>query len=395
MSAVPTEQSAAVLRATAGVVAEHAEQISAVFYRRLLSTHPRVAPMFSRSGQASGAQQRALAAALVAFTEHLLGEPRSPFDAVVRRIAHRHASLGVAPEQYPLVGRQLLAAVAEVLGDAVTPRVHDAWDEAYWLFATALVAEEARAYQRMGTDPARPWRPWRVTARTVAAPEVVSFDLLPTGLDPLPTFRPGQYVTVAVDLPDGGRQARPYSLSRAPGSGSLRITVRRVPAVGTAPQGVVSAYLHEQVKVGDVLDVSPPAGDVTLTPGTDPLVLVSAGIGITPMIAMMGHTARLRPQRTVVAAHADRSPEHHPLRAEMLEIGALLRDFQLHTRYEPHSPVQIDVDALPLPEGARVYLCGPLPFMRDVRAGLLRRGLSPDHIRYEIFGPDPWAGNPT
>ncbi len=405
MDVLPTDRCAAGLAATAGSVAENAPQITAAFYRRLFTARPELRALFNEGNQATGRQARALAAALVTFAGHLLGVPGPPIDPILRRIAHRHASLGVAPGQYPVVGTHLLAAVGEVLGEAMTPAAHEAWDEAYWLFATALVAEEARVYQRIGADPGHPWRPWRVTARTVATPEVVSFDLVPVGPDPLPGYLAGQYVTVAVDLPGGDRQARQYSLSRAPGTGSLRITVRRVPAVGDAPAGAVSSHLHDRVNVGDVLDVSPPAGDVTLAPGTGPLVLVSAGIGITPMIAMLGHTARLRPERTVVAAHADRGPRQHALRSDLLNIGALLRDFHLHTWYDApahgevaagetrhHGP--IDVGALPLPDGARAYLCGPLPFMRDVRAGLLARGLSPERIRYEIFGPDPWAGTP-
>ncbi|WP_041939612.1 MULTISPECIES: globin domain-containing protein [Frankia] len=418
-----SERSAAVVGATAGVVAEHAVEITAAFYPRVFDAHPELLNLFNQGNQATGEQRQALAAAIVAYAGHLLAGPgSSSFAPVLRRIAHKHVSLGVRPEQYTIVGQHLLAAVGEVLGDAVTREVHDAWDEVYWLFATALIAEEGRISQRVGADPDRVWRPWRVTARTVATAEVISFDLVPAGPEPLPTFLAGQYVSVAVDLPGGGRQARQYSLSRAPGAGSLRITVRRVPGPAGAPAGAVSSHLHDQVKVGDILDVSPPTGDVTLATGADPLVLISAGIGVTPMIAMLGHTARLQPERPVVAVHADRSPDHHALRSEMLEMGALLRDFRLHTWYESgvgrpagigtatgtgatagaggsrgesrHSGT-VDLDAVPLPDGARAYLCGPLPFLRDARAGLLRRGVPAQRIRYEVFGPDLWAGSPT
>ncbi|WP_163554261.1 globin domain-containing protein [Candidatus Frankia alpina] len=417
-----SERSAAVVGATAGVVAEHAVEITAVFYPRMFAAHPELVNLFNQGNQATGAQRQALAAAVVAYAGHLLDGSQTSFAPVLRRIAHKHVSLGVRPEQYTIVGQHLLAAVGEVLGDAVTREVHDAWDEVYWLFATALIAEEGRIAQRVGADPERVWRPWRVTARTVATAEVVSFDLVPAGPEPLPTYLAGQYISVAVDLPGAERQARQYSLSRAPGAGSLRITVQRVPAAGGAPEGVVSSHLHDQVKVDDILDVSPPTGDVTLATGADPLVLISAGIGVTPMIAVLGHTARLQPDRQVVAVHADRSPDHHPLRSEMIEVGALLRDFHLHTWYESgagsaagigraagvgsatgpsgargesrHTGT-FDIDAVPLPDGARAYLCGPVPFMRDARAGLLRRGVPAQRIHYEVFGPDQWAGSPT
>jgi nitric oxide dioxygenase len=178
--------------------------------------------------------------------------------------------LGVRPEQYTIVGRHLLAAVGEVLGEAVTPAVHTAWDEVYWLFAAQLITEEARLYQRAGVEPARPWRPWRRAARAPDAEDIVSFELIPADGGPMPSYLAGQHVSVAVDLPDGRRQPRQYTLSNAPGAGSLRITVRRVTGTDGTPDGAVSGFLHDAVKEGDLLDLSAPAGDATLPPGRRP-----------------------------------------------------------------------------------------------------------------------------
>jgi ferredoxin-NADP reductase len=197
-----------------------------------------------------------------------------------------------------------------------------------------LIIEEARLYQRAGVDPARPFRPWRIAARVPDAEDVVSFELIPADGGPTPSYLPGQYVSVAVGLPDGRRQPRQYTLSNAPGTGSLRITVRRVTGTDGSPDGAVSGFLHDAVKAGDLLDLSAPAGDATLPPGDDPLLLVSVGIGITPMVAMLAHLAVTQPDREVVVAHADRSPHTHPLRAEVLSLGRRLRSIDLHTWYE-------------------------------------------------------------
>ncbi|SFR03168.1 nitric oxide dioxygenase [Lentzea waywayandensis] len=374
--------SAAVVRATLPVVRDHATEITAEFYPSMFAAHPELLNLFNRGNQASGKQQIALAAAVIAYAQHLLDG--TPFGPIAERIAHKHVSLGVRPDQYPIVGKHLIGAVATVLGDAVTPEVAAAWDEVYWLFAVSLIAAEARLFQTAGVTPETLWRPWRVAKRDEQAADTVSFTLLPDDGGPVPAFEPGQYVSVAVDLPDGGRQPRQYSLSQAPGRGELRITVRRVRGEDGAPDGAVSNFLHDHVHADDTVLVGPPAGEVTLEPGDRPVLLISAGIGITPMLSMLDHIGATQPTRTVVAAHAESSAVRHAHRAEYARLGQL-------TWYENGDeggrPGRIEVDAIPLPPGAVAYLCGPITFMRDVRAGLLRRGMRADDIRYEVFGP--------
>ncbi|GGU16689.1 globin domain-containing protein [Lentzea flava] len=366
--------SAAVVRATLPVVRDHAAEITAEFYPSMFAAHPELLNLFNQGNQANGRQRIALAPAVVAFAEHLLDGV--PFGPIADRIAHKHVSLGVRPDQYPIVGKHLIGAVATVLGDAVTPEVAAAWEEVYWLFAVLLVAAEARLYQNAGVSPDTVWRPWRVAKRDEEAVDTVSFTLVPDDGGPVPAFEPGQYVSVAVDLPDGHRQPRQYSLSQAPGDGELRITVRRV------PDGAVSNFLHDNVHTDDVVLVTSPAGEVTLDHTGRPVVLISAGIGITPMLSMLHHIAATQPTRTVVAAHAELTPERHAHRAEYDQLGG---SRQL-TWYE-NGDGRVDVDAIPLPLGAIAYLCGPIAFMRDVRAALRRRGMSADDIRYEVFGP--------
>ncbi|MBI3686092.1 MAG: hemin transporter [Actinobacteria bacterium] len=399
-------ESAEIVRATVPAVRAHGSEITGEFYASMFTAHPELLDLFNRGNQATGEQRQALAASVVAFAEHLLGEGSTPFEPVLARIAHKHAALGVSPVQYTIVGRHLMTAVGTVLGAAVTPAVAAAWDEVYWLFGCLLVAEEARLYQQAGVSPDHLWRPWLIVNRVVEAEDTVSLSLEPADGGPVPAFLPGQYVSVAVELPDGSRQPRQYTVSEAPGRGSLRLTIRRVRGVGGAPDGMVSTYLHESAKEGMVLTVGPPFGDVTLAPGRSPLVLVSAGVGITPMMALLDHVARTAPEREVVLAHADRSPASHAFRDEAAKVGSRLRSFRHLAWYEAPGDAAndgsgpevhaglVDPELVPLPDGAQVYLCGPLPFMRAVRTGLLRRGVPADRIRYEVFGPDLWAGAP-
>jgi nitric oxide dioxygenase len=393
-----SDQSRAVVAATAGVVADHAEQITAVFYPRMFREHPELLRLFNQGNQATGEQSRALAASVVAYAVQLLDPAAPSFEHVMRRIAHKHVSLGIRPEQYTIVGRNLLAAVGEVLGDAVTPEVFAAWDEVYWLFSAQLIAEEARLYQQAGVDPNAPLRPYRVVRRIEETADVISLVLEPVDGRPLPEIAAGQYVSVFVDLPDGRRQPRQYTVSSTASGTRLQITVRRVHGADGAPDGMVSSYLHDQAVPGVVLELSAPAGDFVVFPAATPLLLVSAGAGITTVLPIVEQIARNQPDREVIVAHADRTAQDHALRETVQHVGRQIDDFTVYTWYETVDPGDshsrqgyMDLSQIPLPQDVQVFTCGPLPFMRLVRSTLADRGVPPSRIRYEVFGPDLWA----
>ena len=197
-----------VVRATAPVVAAHADQITAHFYPRMFAAHPELLRVFNQGNQATGEQSKALAGSVVAYAVQLIDPEAPPFDHVMRRIAYKHVSLGIRPEQYTIVGEHLLASVGEVLGDAVTPEVAAAWSEVYWLFAVQLVAEEARLYQQAKVDPAQPTRPYRVVRRIEETADVITLVLEPTDGDPLPDDR-ARPVRVGVRRPARRRSATP------------------------------------------------------------------------------------------------------------------------------------------------------------------------------------------
>jgi nitric oxide dioxygenase len=387
-----------VVKATAGVVAQHADLITARFYASMLGEHPELRRVFNMGNQATGEQSRALAASVVAYAVHLIDPAAPPFDHVMRRIAYKHVSLGIRPEQYLIVGRHLLGAVGEILGEAVTPAVYSAWDEVYWLFATQLIAEEARLYQQASVDPARPVRPYKVARRIDETDDVISLVLEPADGGSLPEIAPGQYVSVFADLPDGSRQPRQYTVSSTTSGTRLQITVRRVKGVNGAPDGRVSTFLHDHVAVGDILDVSAPAGDFVVDDADEPLLLASAGAGITTVLPIVEHIARTQPQRPVIVAHADRRARDHALRDTVLHVGRQIDNFTHYTWYEATEPGDrhtfeglMDLTQVPLPHDLQVFTCGPLPFMRHVRTTLLSQGIPASRIRYEVFGPDLWA----
>ncbi|MFJ1545437.1 globin domain-containing protein [Streptomyces sp. NPDC088246] len=392
-----SETSTATVRATLPDVGAAIGDIADLFYRKLFDAHPELLrDLFNRGNQASGAQRQALAGSIAAFATQLVEHPDTRPDVMLSRIAHKHASLGVTAAQYDIVHTHLFAAIAEVLGDAVTPEVAAAWDEVYWLMAGALISIEERLYAQQGVVAGDVWREWEVAARIEETADVATFQLRPADGAPAPAFRPGQYVSVQVELPDGARQIRQYSLSSAPGSPLRSITVKRVHS-GGSPDGEVSRHLHAEVGAGDRLRVSAPYGDLVLDSADAPLLLASAGIGCTPMLSMLEHLAATGHRAPVTVVHGDRSPVEHAMRTDHALLTGKLPDAIAQFWYEnpePGHPAdhtgRVDLSGLAIAPGTHAYLCGPLPFMRAVRTQLLAKGIPAADIHYEVFGPDLW-----
>ncbi|MFD3804958.1 globin domain-containing protein [Streptomyces sp. NPDC058611] len=395
-----SEKSTATVRATLPAVGAAIGDITELFYAKLFAAHPELLrDLFNRGNQAAGLQKQALAGSIAAFATHLVAHPDQRPDVMLNRIAHKHTSLGVTRAQYPVVHEHLFAAIAEVLGDAVTPEVAEAWDEVYWLMANALAAIEERLYAGRQVAAGDVWREWTVTGRTEETADCATFRIAPADGAPAPAHLPGQYVSVQVELPDGARQIRQYSLTTAPGAPTRAITVKRVhgPAAG-GPDGEVSNHLHARVRAGDSLRVSAPYGDLVLHDSAAPLLLASAGIGCTPMLSMLEHLADTGHAAPVTVLHADRSPADHPLRDDHRALTHKLADASARFWYEESAGPgdgegRLDLGDVPVAPGTRAYLCGPLPFMRSAREQLIAKGVAAADIHYEVFGPDLWLAS--
>jgi nitric oxide dioxygenase len=392
------------IEASVPVLREHGLAITTRFYARMFDAHPELNNLFNMGNQANGAQQQSLASAVFAYAANI--DNAAALTPVLDRIVHKHAAVGLKPSHYPIVGRHLLAAIGEVLGEAATPELIAAWDEAYWLLAGELIAAEARLYERTGTQPGE-LQPLRVQRIEREGVDTVSIYLQTAdGARPGP-FQPGQYVSVAMEWTEPGqttprRQLRQYSLSDAPDQPWWRLTVKR--EAGT-PAGQVSNWLHDHVKAGDVLAVSAAYGDFTpVIQGDTPLVLLSAGVGITPMVSVLKAVAGLNPTRPVVFAHAARDAEHQALQADLRETAARMPALRTVLFHEQGTTPGVDTAGQASPYRGRmtlepvltgvdlgqaqVLMCGPLPFMREQWAGLLQRGVPATRIHREVFGPE-------
>ncbi|MEE6168310.1 MULTISPECIES: MOSC and FAD-binding oxidoreductase domain-containing protein [unclassified Mycolicibacterium] len=246
-----------------------------------------------------------------------------------------------------------------------------------------------------GTDPTPPqvgeepsWSGFRrLRVRDVhrESPQVMSISLEGADGRPLPRPRPGQYVTVR--LPEAGdpAPARSYSLSGDPGAGHYRISVKR------DDRGRVSRWLHTHARVGATVEVAAPRGDFYLDDGAGPLVLLSAGIGITPVLAMLYALAAQRSKRTIWWLHTVRNAAAEAFAYEVQTLTDSLSHARRRTVYT-ETEGRLDttaIVALGLPTDATVFLCGPEAFMTDAQDALVASGLDVARIRTELFGSRP------
>lgn len=362
------------ISATLPLVGANIDAITRSFYQRLFEAHPALLRnLFNRGNQAQGAQQRALAASIATFATHLV-KPDLPHPAeLLSRIGHKHASLGITADQYPIVHEHLFAAIVEVLGaDTVTAEVAEAWDRVYWIMANTLIDMERALYEEAGVAAGDVYRRARVTGRVDDPSGAILVTVGGLGA----AFEPGQYVSVGVTLPDGARQLRQYSLVNAPGGSELTFAVK--------PAGEVSGWIRDNLRVGDLIDITVAFGDLPAPQPGVPLVLISAGIGITPMLGILEAVLDRAPGTAVQVLHADRSEAAHPLRERQRELVERLPNATLQLWYED----LLTLDGVVLPADAEVYLCGNDGFVRAVRDQLVSRGITRVHC--ELFSPNDW-----
>ncbi|MDR5866864.1 NO-inducible flavohemoprotein [Halomonas koreensis] len=372
--------------ATAPVVAEHLDAITRRFYPLMFDRYPEVRSLFNQAHQADGGQPRVLAGAVLAYVQLRRDDPRRVRERLAT-VVSKHVSLDIRPEQYPIVGECLMAAIGEVLGEAVTPEIAGAWGALYEELAGLLIELEEARYRDFEAR-AGGWRgprEFRIAAVRQESAVIRSFVLVPTDGGPVADHAPGQYIGVRLDI-DGETLHRHYSLSALPNGESYRISVKR------EPEGQASRHLHDAMAVGDTLALLPPAGDLTLADGDEPLLLASGGVGQTPMLPIARQA--LAQGRRVVYLHAALDAEHHAFSEEVTTLAAehpeRLTSVTVHETGDAADHVgRVDRDLLArhLPEGARCYFVGPQGFMTAVNRALAELGVPDERRHYEHFGP--------
>ena len=394
------------VKATVPVLQAGGEALTRHFYERMFKHNPEVLPLFNPANQSGGTQQQALAAAICAYAENI--DNLEVLGDAAELIANKHVSLRIQPEHYPIVGENLLESIKEVLGDTATDDIIDAWGKAYFFLADILIAREKQIYAQQETTPGgwQDFKPFKVVKKVKESDVVTSFYLKPQDGSLPPSFKPGQYITVRVPSPCGHTTMRNYSLSDKPDQDHFRISIKREESQKGCPMGYVSNMLHNNIEEGQLIEVAPPCGEFFLDETAQkerPLVLLSGGIGITPILSILLTALEATPKREIIFIQASLKENTQAFGQVIDALAETHANLTSHYRYsEPVSDgvvrsitdhisegfVDIDlITRLVKTPDADFYFCGPKPFMINIYQSLLQWGTPADQIHFEFFGP--------
>ena len=381
-----TKQQIELVKATVPVLREHGVALTSHFYKRMLSHNPELMQVFNMGHQRAGFQQQALAGAVLAYAENIENLPA--LLGAVAHIANKHVSVGIRAEHYPIVGKLLIASIKEVLGDAATPELIDAWTAAYMQLADVLIGAEKAIYDKNAVAKGgwTGWRFFKVAEKSKQTDNVTSFKLVPVDNGKMPEVKAGQYISVRVFVKGQDLiQPRQYTVVKADAT-SLTIAVKKVEAVEKSPAGMVSNTLHNDINEGDVVEVSFPVGEFNLPEGNGELCLLSAGIGITPLFAMLKEAVQKDPTRKISFVHVCKNKEAIPFREELaLVVKEGNASFEVFETSEHGRPSEDFFKSL-VSQGADYCICGPVPFMKLAASELVKNGVAENKIHAEKFG---------
>ncbi|WP_111978006.1 NO-inducible flavohemoprotein [Algibacillus agarilyticus] len=387
-----TTEHIAVVKSTIPLLEVGGDAITEHFYQRLFTHNPELKNIFNMSNQQTGRQKTALFGAILAYAKNI--DNLAVLKHAVERIVQKHTSFHVEPAHYDVVGLHLIETLRELLPEQFTEEVETAWTAAYGVLANVFINREEELYsQRENTLGG--WRGKRafcLVDKVVESALVTSFVFEPMDHQPVIDYQVGQYVGVEL-TPQGSDyvEIRQYSLSSKPNGKSYRISVKR--ELGEH-DGLMSNHLHDHLNVGDLVDLHAPAGDFFFVDRSAPVVLISAGVGITPMQAMLEKLAAEHYAKPVYYLHACENASQHSF-ANRTEALCNRNDWHFATWYKEecstqphvhHGLIDFSQVDLPIKEG-HFYLCGPVGFMQFAKTNLIKQGVDESRIHYEVFGP--------
>ncbi|MCF7483656.1 NO-inducible flavohemoprotein [Vibrio sp. J1-1] len=388
-----SNQTIEIVKATAPLIAETGPKLTAHFYDRMFTQNPELKDIFNMSNQRNGDQREALFNAICAYAANIENLPA--LLGAVEKIAHKHTSFLITADQYQIVGQHLLATIDELFNPG--QEVLDAWAEAYGVLANVFIQREEQIYQANEALEGgwRGLREFELVAKQAESEHICSFVFKPTDGHNVVAYKPGQYVGIYINSDKfDNQEIRQYSLSSAAQENTYRISVKR------EQDGKVSNYLHDELSVGDKVKLVAPAGDFFMDVESDtPVVLISAGVGLTPTLAMLESLSDH--QAPVTWVHATENGQQHAFKQHVNQIvssqdnvNALVwynqptTEDKLGEDYHFTGFVNLkEIEAALKQTNVQVYFCGPVGFMQHVAKQLLDLGVPQEQFHYECFGP--------
>lgn len=389
------------VKATVPVLKENGVLLTKHFYQRMFNHNPELKHVFNMGNQQNEKQQTALAMAVLAYAENI--EDPSVLVPVVNHIGHKHTSLDIRPEHYAIVGKHLIASIQEVLGDAATPKLLEAWTVAYNQLAALMSGHEQTLYNNQINKPGgwAGWRPFVIKEKIKESEEITSFYLYPSDGGSVADFKPGQFISLRLFIPElNVLQPRQYSISCAPNGIYYRISVKRETG-SKHPDGLISNRLHDHIQKGDLVDLSAPSGVFFLQDQKNKTkVFISGGVGQTPLMSMMESLIaedKLINETQIKWIHGCRNEEVHAFKNRLNELEGQFENIKQHIFYDcvedQNSALYegwVELSKLNeniISEDTEYYICGPGAFISKHYEYLISSNVSKYNIHFEEFGP--------
>ncbi|CAF3054736.1 unnamed protein product [Rotaria sp. Silwood2] len=375
---VLTDEQKKVIKSTAPVLKEHGKQITSVFYKHIQEAHPELRNYFNQSNQTTGTQPLALAHTLYCAAEHI--DNLEVLMPQVQQIANKHRALLVKPEHYPIVGKFLLEAIAEVLGSQATPEILEAWKAAYSVISSIFIGLEKEMYAKLG-DSDKAYAEYKIVKKdTIASGPTVAVTLERADGGKLVDYQPGQYIVVRLEK-DGLFHNRFYGLTEPSNGKTYSIVLKQEP--DNASNATVSNEIINNRDVGSTVLVSVPSGTFGLVKDAKHHVLIGGGVGIGPIKAMVEALHAEGKSASATLVHCVRTADHAAF-ADKLRAAVSDGHYLLLTADNPISKAAIGSKLTP---DSHVYVSGSEAFVTIVDKVLGECGHPKSQIHTEAIGP--------
>jgi nitric oxide dioxygenase len=387
-----TDKTKETIKATVPIIEKNAVEFTKKFYPLLFTRNPPIKVFFNREHLRNGTQPRALIAAIIEYANNI--DNVDAIKPLINDIAEKHASLNIKPAQYSIVNTCILEVIVNVLGTKGTHVVKRAWKEAIENLANIIIEAETRKYEETLAKEGgwKGYKNFTITNKENESILITSFYFEPTDDKTIVSGKAGQYISMKLDVPERGTVFRNYSLSSSPNNNYYRISVKR------EENGLVSNHLHDMLSQGDKIKLSPPYGSLCLNETDKPAILISGGVGITPMMSILQNAADQKLTRKVYFIHGTRNKNTHAFKDDVTALTANRDNFMHHFFYSRNSIKSADIKAGRITlnsiketvgheKDAEFYLCGPAQMMKDLYRGLINWGVTPNNVIYEYFGP--------
>ena len=389
----PSIKTISIVESTLPLVEEKINEIVSTFYELLLSKNVELKNIFNKTNQDNKSQQVALVNAIIKYIKNI--KDLDKLSNLVSVISTKHASLSIQPEHYPIVGKHLIDAIKIVLGD-LNEEIISSWIEVYDFLANILIDAERQLYKKsIEINGWNGWKKFVISKREKNNDKITSFYLKPCDNSKIPDFLPGQYISIKIFLKELElEQIRQYSLSDAPNNEYLRISVNKeLPYKDQNPMEMVSAHLHDNIKEGDVVSITSPQGLFIVNDQNHQLVLIAAGVGVTPILSIFYSLIDSKKDILFIYAYRDDSVA---LDLEKLKQISKNNDgikMIFYSENESESSnykgfVNTDHFIDDIKSEANFYICGPEKFIIAQINNLRRIGIKEDKMNYELFSPN-------